>query len=121
MPITLRHPGTQDIKVVKIGWSWSLFLAGGFLGLPLFFRGLALWGAVILVAWCLRLAVPFMAESAASADELGWILTMVLTALCFYCGLKGNALTARRYFDLGYRYDRPESPEARIAQESWGV
>ena len=121
MATTLRHPGTRDIKVVQTGWSWTLFLAGGFLGLPLFFRGLALWGAVMLVAWTLRIAVPFMAVSEASAATLGTVLTVVVTVLCVFFGLKGNALTARRYFALGYEFDRPDSPEARLAAESWGV
>lgn len=121
MKITLRHSGTGDLRVVNTGWSWSLFLASGFLGLPLFFRGLALWGTVMMVAWCLRFIAPLVAGTEANAGALDWILTTILLALCVFFGLKGNALTAKRYLSLGYEFANPDAAEARAAAQSWGL
>ena len=121
MQITLRHAGTGDSRVVKTGWSWSLFFASGFLGLPLFFRGLALWGTIMMVAWCLRVAAPLYAGTGANGNTLDWILTTILMALCVFFGLKGNALTAKRYLSLGYDFADPDGAEARAAAQSWGL
>ena len=54
MRVALRHRGTGKIKYVDTGWSWSVFLSAGFFGLPLFLRGLSLWGTVMVITWCLR-------------------------------------------------------------------
>ena len=121
MQITLRHVGTGDIRVVNTGWSWSLFLFSGFLGLPLFFRGLALWGTVMLAAWSLCLTAPLVAGAGASADILDWVLTISMGALCGFFGLRGNALTAKRYLSLGYEFANPDGAEARVAAQSWGL
>ena len=117
MKITLRHAGTGDFRTVNTGWSWSLFLASGFLGLPLFFRGLALWGTVMLVAWSLSLVVAI----GAGAETLDWVLTLAMLGWCVFFGLKGNALTGKRYFSLGYEFADPDGVEARDATQSWGL
>ncbi len=121
MKITLRHAGTGDFRVVQTGWSWSLFLAGGFLGLPLFFRGVAFWGMVMLVLWSLRFVAPLVAAPDAGDLGLEQVLTIVLTGLCLFFGLKGNAMTAKRYFSLGYEFAEPDALEARVAAQSWGL
>ena len=41
MSLTMKHPGTGSIKIIETGWSWSLFFGAGFLGIPLFFRGMS--------------------------------------------------------------------------------
>jgi len=123
MNIALRHSGTGHLKFVDTGWSWSLFLASGFLGLPLFFRGLALWGTIMLTAWSLCL-VPLIAASTgagAGAETLYWALTIIVGALCVFFGFKGNALTAKRYISLGYDFINPDSADARAAAQSWGL
>jgi len=121
MRVTLRHPGTGDIRFAETGWSWSLFLASAFLGLPLFFRGLALWGTVMVVAWSLSLATLFVETPGAGAETLDWLFTVAVAGLCLFFGARGNALAAKRYFALGYDFARPDSPEAREAARSWGL
>jgi len=120
MRVTLKHPSSGRLKFVETGWSWSLFLGAGALGLPLFFRGMALWGAVMVVLWSLQLAEPFIAPDG-DADTLDWILTLGVAGLCFFLGFKGNALTARHYLACGYDFAEPDSVEARLAAESWGL
>lgn len=119
MNVALRHTSTGNIKFIDTGWSWSIFLGASFLGLPLFFRGLALWGTLMLFLWFLELAVPFMALS--NEDMLEWLLNIAILGICFYLGYRGNALTARRFVACGYEFANPNSSEARIAAESWGT
>ena len=122
MHVLLKHPMSGRTKLASVGWSWPLFLAtGGLLGIPLFFRGLAFWGSVVLVLWSLRLLVPLLAGSGATTDEIGWVFTLLLVGLSGFIGLKGNALVARHYLTCGYTFLRPESVEARLASESWGI
>ena len=121
MKISFKHSGTGDFKTVDTGWSWSLFIASGFLGLPLFFRGLALWGTVMMIAWCLSLVPLVVARPGSNLAILDWGLTIISLALCVYLGLKGNALTGKCYISLGYEFVNPNSVEARVASQSWGL
>jgi hypothetical protein len=119
MRVALRHPGTEDLKLVGTGWSWSLFLGAGFLGLPLFFRGLARWGTLMLVLWLVQLALPIAATG--NADTAESLLNLAAIGLCVYLGLRGNALSARHFVAYGYELANPDSPEARRAAQSWGI
>ena len=49
--VPFKHPQTGETRRVKYGWSWTLFFFSGFLGLPLFLRGLTTWGAVFAGFW----------------------------------------------------------------------
>jgi hypothetical protein len=120
MRVTLKHRASGRLKFVETGWSWSLFLGAGALGLPLFFRGMALWGAVMVVLWSFQLAEPFIAPDGDTLT-LDIVLMMLVAALCTYLGAKGNALTGRHYLACGYEFAEPESTEARIAAQSWGL
>jgi hypothetical protein len=81
---------------------------------------MALWGAVMTVLWSLQLAEPFIAPDS-GADTLDMILMLAVAGLCLYLGYRGNALTARHYLACGYEFAEPESVEARIAAQSWGL
>ncbi|HVO14849.1 MAG TPA: hypothetical protein VMV26_06530 [Alphaproteobacteria bacterium] len=120
MRVTLKHPASGRLKFVETGWSWSLFLGAGALGLPLFFRGMALWGAVMVVLWSLQLAEPFIAPDGGT-DTLDLILMLAVAGLCLFLGYRGNALTARHYLACGYEFAEPDSLEARVAAQSWGL
>jgi hypothetical protein len=119
MSLTMKHPGTGSIKVVETGWSWSLFLGAGFLGIPLFFRGLSYWGVVMVVAWTLRIGAPFLVSSDAGATELEWVLTALVTGLCLYLGAKGNELSEAHFRACGYEPYRNENLEDRVAARLW--
>lgn len=119
MRVALRHAGTGNLRFVGTGWSWSIFLSAGFLGLPLFFRGLALWGVVMLVLWFLALAGALAVTDA--GDTLALLLNLAIAGLCLFLGFRGNALSARHFIACGYDFARPDSSEARIAARSWGL
>ncbi len=117
MQVVLRHGGSGNMRFIDTGWSWSIFLGAGFFGLPLFFRGMALWGTLMLILWFLQLAVSFTA----AGDTLDWLVTFAVMGLCLYLGFQGNALSARHFIACGYDFAYPDSPEARFAAERWGV
>jgi hypothetical protein len=118
MQVALRHPSTGNFKFIDTGWSWSIFLGAFFLGLPLFFRGLALWGTLMLVLWCLQLAVTV---AVADGSTLEWILNLAVIGLSFYLGFRGNALSARHFLACGYEFVEPDSPGASVAAEQWNI
>ncbi len=119
MAITLKHQGTGEVKVLNEGWSWSLFLGAGFLGIPLFFRGLIFWGVVMMGVWSFRLALPVLDLPPATAGSLATLLTIVVTAMCFFLGLKGNALSIGHYKACGYKPVDEGGMDDRIAAQLW--
>lgn len=121
MRVALRHRGSGDTKFVETGWSWSIFLCAGFFGLPLFFRGLAMWGTVMVAIWAVQFAAPFVASDVERAVSVHWFLALASMGLCVYLGLRGNALSARHFFACGYEFAKPDSREARFAMESWNL
>ncbi len=119
MHVALRHAGTGDLKLIDTGWSWSLFLGASFLGVPLFFRGLAAWGTLMLVLWAVQLALPFAANGGTGSLES--LVNLLTVGVCIYLGFRGNALAARHFIACGYELAEPDSPVARDAAERWGV
>ena len=53
--VTFRNPKTGELKQVKVGWSWILFLFSGLFGLPLFLRRLQMWGWLFFALWAVNL------------------------------------------------------------------
>lgn len=121
MRVALRHRGTGKIKYVDTGWSWSVFLSAGFFGLPLFLRGLSLWGTVMVITWCLRFVLPLTAGSIEDAATMQLYLSILIGGLCLYLGFRGNALSGRHFIACGYEFSDPKSSDARIATVAWGL
>jgi hypothetical protein len=127
MKVALRQPRTGNLKLVGTGWSWPIFVGAAFLGLPLFFRGLALWGTAMVFLWTMQIAVPVLAvadtdgAAVADIDFLAWGLRLLVAGLCLYLGIRGNALSARHFVACGYELAEPDSAEARAAARRWGL
>ena len=119
MQVILRHSISGSLKFVDVGWSWSLFLGASFLGLPLFFRGLPLWGTLMLVLWVLQIFIPI--AGVGGADDIEPLLNLAVFGLCLYLGFKGNAETAKHFVSCGYELAKPDSIEARVARERLGI
>ena len=102
MSVSLRHPLTGEIRVMQDGWSWSCFLGSGLLGLPLFRRGLLVWGSVMVTFNFVTLAVAF-SPSERAATLYGW-LSIVGTGLSIFFGLKANAMAIDRCLSLGWQF-----------------
>jgi hypothetical protein len=105
MTVTLRHPGTGETRVLQQGWSWGCFLGCGFLGIPLYRRGLQVWGSAMVAFNIVALIVEFVpTEHAASLDL--W-MTVGYIALCAFFGMRANQMAIDRYRDLGWVFADP--------------
>lgn len=102
MSVLLRHPVSGQSKVLQEGWSWGCFLGIGLLGGPLFRRGLAVWGAVMVSVNVAALALN-LAPGRDSAS-LASLLTLVALALDAFLGLKANEMAINRYRNLGWEF-----------------
>src|SRR5579859_4772795 len=100
MSVLLRHPVSGQLKRLPQGWSWGCFLGIGLLGGPLFRRGLAVWGAVMVSVNMLALAL-YVAPGRAG-NSLASLLTLVALALDGFLGLKANEMAINRYRNLGW-------------------
>jgi len=99
MQVALRHPRTRNLKLIDTGWSWSIFLGAAFFGLPLFFRGLALWGALMFVLWFLQFAVTLKFTDSGTLER---ILNLGVLGVSLYLGFRGNDLSVRHFLACGY-------------------
>ena len=109
--VGMKNPKTGEVKMIKVGWSWVLFLFSTFFGLPLFLRKLNVWGAVFLTFGILGWVVGIMAISsdndglqfaAYSLTGLGWVLQI-------FIGLKGNEMTVKNYLENNWVFVEPDS------------
>jgi hypothetical protein len=107
MTVSLRNPRTGATKVMPEGWSWACCLGCGILGLPLFRRGLQLWGAVMVAFNVVVVAVELVPTERAA--ELDLWLTFVGIGLCVFFGFKANEMAINRYLILGWEYAGPQS------------
>jgi hypothetical protein len=119
MRIALENQRTGDKKWLPVGWNWSFLLFSPCLGIPLFRKGLPVWGAVMLALAC----IEFIAANVATEGWGALDLAAAIAAAClsFYLAWKGNALVARRWVAKGYDFAKPESAEARYARQKWGL
>jgi hypothetical protein len=102
MSISLHCPGSDQIKVFDEGWSWSCFFGATFLGIPLFRRGLMVWGAAMLVLDVSTLIVGWIGTDAA-ASLYGWLGLAGLAASVFF-GFRANAMAAGHALARGWQY-----------------
>jgi hypothetical protein len=94
MSVTLRQPQTGEIKVLAEGWSWGCFLGSFFLGLPLFRRGLQVWGSVMVAFNIVALVVGFVPTDRA-AMLYGW-MSLIGLGLGVFLGLKAHPMAVDR-------------------------
>lgn len=106
MSVLLRHPVSGQLKRLPQGWSWACFLGIGLLGGPLFRRGLAVWGALMVTVNMLALATGLVSDSG-----LNSLFIVAALALDAFLGLKANEMAINRYRNLGWEI--VEGPQAR--------
>jgi hypothetical protein len=113
MMIQFNNPRTGQVKSVRLGWSWSLFLSGGFVGIPLFLQGLSIWGAMMATLWGLGFAI--------SNDTVTFMLSVMGVVLSIFLGLKGNEMIAKNYLKYGWQFANSESEIVKVAKKQWGI
>lgn len=113
--VPFRNPKTDEIKFVKVGWSWTLFFFASILGIPLFLRKLNALGTVFLVFWCAN----FLSAESNMSVRLG--LGLVAIGMAFWIGFKGNELTAKNYLNIGWLFAEPNSDATRFGKLHWNI
>ena len=99
MHIMMTNPHSGQTKVVKLGFSWTLFFFTPFYGIPLFVRGLHGHGAAVLAVGVLAI----ISISDLQTIALVPLLDLVLTGLAFFYGIKGNELTFQNLLAKGWQ------------------
>jgi len=119
--VTLKNPNSGDIKQVKVGWSWTLFLFSAFFGLPLFLRKLHTIGFIFLALWLLNFVISSFIQSSEEALISYLILQAIFLGLIIWMGIKGNELTAKNLLEKGWTFSNVDSDEVKFAKGKWGV
>ncbi|WP_419204459.1 hypothetical protein [Bordetella trematum] len=121
MKIAMKNPKTGEIKEIKVGWSWTLFLFSGVLGIPLFLRKLHIWGGIFLALSIVNLMGPELMSSDDAALGLSIIFGIIFFGLQIFMGLKGNEMTAKNYLENNWVFVNPESDITKMAKMRWGI
>ena len=111
--VPFQNTATGELKTVKVGFSWTLFLFSGIFGLPCFIRGLTTWGAIMAVGAILYYATI--------ATPIVFFLMWPMLALQIYLGVKGNELTAKNYLANGWQFAEPEAIATKQGRQKWGL
>jgi hypothetical protein len=119
MKVALQSKTTGQIKLQKIGWSWTCFLWSEMLGIPLFLRGLNVWGAVMVLLWIVSLPLPLLDVPLAVASMIA--VSLIQLGLAIFFGLKANRMAGKRYLENGWEFAEPNSIAARVARSAWGL
>lgn len=118
MSVLFKNPDTDQIKQVKVGFSWTLLLFSGFFGLPLFMRRVYPWAWGMLA---LALAHGFVGTMIPGVDRgsVQFMLGVLQFALQVYLGFNGNKITAKHYLKKGWTLIEPNSLISRGAMARW--
>ena len=124
MHVKLKNERTGEIKDLKVGWSWTLFLFSWFLGLPLFLRKLPIWGAAMLVLcifyWVLDAFRPG-GDQITQIAILYFFISFVIFGLSIFFGIKGNELTAKNLLENGWKFAAEEDQTTSFARTKWSL
>ena len=120
MKVAMKNPKTGEVKEVKIGWSWTLFLFSGFFGLPLFLRKLHVWGAIYIALWVVNLVTLGIVPGEARVIIV-LPLYIVMFGLQNFVAIKGNEMTAKKYLENGWTFVEPDSKLTKMAKMRWGI
>lgn len=121
MKVGMQNPRTGEVREIKIGWSWVLFLFSGFLGLPLFLRKLHIWGAMFLALWIVDVLVSAISTDRDEAGVIHVMMFFVFLGLEIWLGIKGNEMTAKNYLDQGWVFLNPDGELTKMAKARWRI
>ncbi len=119
--VPFKNPDTNEIKNVKVGWSWTLFFFSAWLGVPLFMRKLNFWGGIFLSFWLLNSFLQISMRRASNADGIAVLLFLMILGLTIWIAIKGNEMTAKNYLKLGWKFAEPNSEATRFGKLKWGI
>lgn len=117
--VNLQHERTGEIKSVKVGWSWTLFLFSQFWGVPLFLRHLFDWGMINFILSLLFYYSMSLAEADPNELLLALAIGIAAIGVSIYLGLRGNELTAKQLLRAGWIFANPDDVTAQQARREW--
>jgi len=102
MTVTLRQPQTGEIKVLQQGWSWGCFLGSFILGIPLYRRGLQVWGST-MIAFNIVALLAGLVPTEEGATLYGR-MSVIGLGLGVFFGMRANQMAIERYLGLGWEF-----------------
>ena len=121
MKVTMKNAKTGELRDIKVGWSWVLFLFSGFFGLPLFLRKLNVWGAVFLTLWVTNFIAPAVTRDQDRALGVQLLMFLTFLGLEIWIGIKGNEMTAKNYLENSWVFVNPDDEVTKMAKAKWGI
>lgn len=115
---------TGEVKFVKVGWSWTLFLFANFLGIPLFLRGLNILGVLLIIldiiSWGIKFSGSMISdEYIVIAASASMIVSLFMLAVAIWLGMKGNEITAKHYLNKGWVFGNSDEISTKFARMTW--
>jgi hypothetical protein len=108
--VVLKNPRSGEVKSQKTGWSWTCFFFSTFLGVPLFLRGLYVWGWLMVVIFLIDLF---------SYQQLGLGVGIIEIGFSIFFGIKANEMAGKQYLDNGWEFATPDAAE--LGRAAWGL
>ena len=118
MHVPLRNNFSGQVKLIKIGWSWTLFPLGPLFGFPLFIRRLPELGIVAAIFSSAKFTFHMLPGN---NDGIELMLGGVLLVIAVGLGINGNCLTGVRLIERGWSFAEPTSQLAQLARANWGL
>ena len=119
--VLLQNPQSNQIRVIKVGFSWTSFFFGTFFGIPLFLRGLTGHGLFMVGFYFAYTIMMIMAQSSEAAAGGAVLLWFLAVGLAFFYGFRANAMAGQKYLAEGWQFAKPDSSEALIAASAWSI
>lgn len=117
--VLLKNKSSNEIKRIKIGFCWPCFLFSFFFGLPLFQRGLNVWGG--LMTGTSFLYIILNSSDSVKQRESAFIILLAIIGLSIYLGFKCNELTAKNLLEKGWQIEEDENSNLALAKERWSL
>ena len=119
--VNLQHERTGELKSVKVGWSWTLFLFSQAWGIPLFFRRMFDWAAVCFILSAVNFWLLMIADTDPAARDISGILGVGSIGISVFLALRGNELTAKRMLREGWTFSNPDDVVTHHAKRVWSL
>ena len=126
--VKLINPITGEIKIIKIGWSWTCFLFSGTFGIPLFLRGLNTWGGVmccigILIIFknMIILSTDLYLVNIIMLDLMGGTFAILGLCLSIWLGSSANRMYGILLLEKGWIFLDNDSVDTEKAKKEWNL
>jgi ribosomal protein L40E len=125
--ITLYNKNSDQIHMASIGFSWSLFLFSGILGIPCFIKKLYGYGFVFLIIDIVSIVNYMTNDSLVTFTNVNMTLLFLIGSnvvsfiLSVLIGINGNKLSIKSYLDEGYSFVHQNDPYVRMIKMELGI